>query len=364
MVARRLVLTGGCGVMLLAGAAIAWVQLGHGRLPASLSLVQAVSPAMTSTENIPAPPAVRVAAQGRVEPASEQLELAIGAVGPLAGVFVGEGDTVRKGELLAELVNGDQKARVSEAEAQVELRKAELEKLLNGARAEERRQVAAQFARTEASLALARVQVARQKPLAAKGVASQETLDQTVSSERVAVANSEANRAALELINAPPRPEDVSIAKANLALAEGNLAEQRVVLEKTQLRSPIDGVVLRRYMKTGETISIQPLLPILQVGDMRRLRVRAQLDETDIGRVELGQRVSVTAPAYPNRRFGGVISRIGQSMGPKTVRSDEPTEKNDTNILDVLIDLDDPGVALPSGLRVNVFVDAARVAGN
>jgi HlyD family secretion protein len=78
----------------------------------------------------------------------------------------------------------------------------------------------------------------------------------------------------------------------------------------------------------------------------------------------LGQRAWVTAPAYPNRRLGGVIARIGQRMGPKTVRSDEPTEKNDTNILDVLIDLDDPGVRLPSGLRVNVFVEPPHIARN
>lgn len=51
-------------------------------------------------------------------------------------------------------------------------------------------------------------------------------------------------------------------------------------------------------------------------------------------------------------------------MGPKTVRSDEPTEKNDTNILDVLIDLDDPGVRLPCGLRVNVFIEPPHIAQN
>ena len=117
-----------------------------------------------------------------------------------------------------------------------------------------------------------------------------------------------------------------------------------------------------RYLKTGETISIQPLLPILQVGDTSRLRVRAEIDETEVGQLKLGQRAWVTAPAYPNKRFTGVISRIGQRMGRKTVRSDEPTEKNDTAVLDVLIELDDPGVRLPVGLRMDVFLEAAAVA--
>jgi HlyD family secretion protein len=309
-----------------------------------------------------APGSFRIAAQGRIEPVSEAVELAIGSVGTLAVVYVDEGDTVKKGQILAEIVNGDQQARVTQAEAQVALRKAELDKLLHGARSEERRQAAAQFERTEASLALAKQELARRRPLAATGFSSQQSLEQAVSSMQIAEANNNANRAALELVNAPPRAEDVAIAQANLALAEGNLAEQRVLLQKTQLRSPINGVVLRRYLKTGETISIQPLIPILQIGDTSHFRVRAEIDETEVGRLRLGQRASMTAPSYPNRHFSGVIARIGQRMGRKNVRSDEPTEKNDTAVLDVLIDLDEPGVRLPVGLRVDVFLEAAAVA--
>src|SRR5205814_8261408 len=142
------------------------------------------------------------------------------------------------------------------------------------------------------------------------GFSSQQSLEQAVSSMQIAEATNNANRAALELVNAPPRAEDVAVAQANAALAEGNLAEQRVLLQKTQLRSPINGVVLRRYLKTGETISIQPLIPILQVGDTRRLRVRAEIDETEIGKLALGQRAWADAPAYPARRFTGVVARI------------------------------------------------------
>lgn len=304
----------------------------------------------------------QVAARGRIEPISEELDLAIGIVGTLAAVYVDEGDKIKKNQLLAELINGDQRARVAQAEAQLSLRQAELEKVLHGARPEERRQAAAQVERTQAGVALARQELARRRPLAATGVSSQQALEQSISSLQVSEATASASRAAFELINAPPRAEDLAIAQANVALSEANLDEQRVLLSKTQLRSPVDGIVLRRYLKTGETISVQPLIPILQVGDTSRLRVRAEIDETELGRLELGQRAWATAPAYPARRFTGAIARIGQRMGRKTVRSDEPTEKNDTNILDVLIDFDDPGVRLPVGLRMNVFFEAPAMA--
>src|SRR5205085_9378179 len=241
--------------------------------------------------------------------------------------------------------------------AEVRVRRTELEKLQHGARPEERRQAAAQVQKTDASVALAKLELGRRRPLAANGIASQQSLEQAVSSMQVAEANDSANRAALELINAPPRGEDVAIAQANLGLAEANLDAQRALLEKMQLRSPIDGVVLRRYLKTGETISIQPLIPVLQVGDTSRIRIRAEIDETEVGRLKLNQRAWVTAPAYPNQRLGGVVARIGQKMGRKTVRSDEPTDKNDTNVLEILIDLDDAPARLPIGLRVDVFID-------
>ena len=307
-------------------------------------------------------PSSRIAARGRIETLSEELDLAIGLVGTLGAVYVDEGDAVKRGQLLAEMVNGDQQARVTQAEAQVSLRKAEFEKLLHGARPEERRQSVAQVEKTTAGVALAKQELARRRPLAANGISSQQALEQAVSSVQIAEANDNASRAALELINAPPRAEDVVIAQANLMLAEANLNEQQVMLRKTQLHSPVNGVVLRRYLKTGETISIQPLMPILQVGDTSRIRVRAEVDETEVGQLKLGQPAWATAPAYPNKRFNGVISRIGQRMGRKTVRSDEPTEKNDTAVLDVLIDLDNPGVRLPVGLRMDVFLEAVAVA--
>src|SRR5262249_24077683 len=143
--------------------------------------------------------------------------------------------------------------------------------------------------------------------------------------------------------------------------AKADLDVQRSLLEKTQLRSPIDGIVLRRYLRPGETISIQPLMPILEVGDTRHLRVRAEIDESDVGRVVVGQPTWVSASAYPNQRFSGVVSSISPAMGRKTVGSDLPTEKNDTKILEVLIDLD-TDVKLPVGLRVDVYMGQSKVA--
>jgi HlyD family secretion protein len=85
------------------------------------------------------------------------------------------------------------------------------------------------------------------------------------------------------------------------------------------------------------------------------LRVRVDVDETDVSKVRLGQRAYVTADAYGKQKFWGRVVRVGQQLGPKNVRTDEPTEKVDTKILEILVELDG-GLELPDGLRVDAFV--------
>src|SRR5258708_2567998 len=148
------------GTVVLAPLCWAWLEQSQSSAAAAVPLPDRAWPVKVSDDRATAAP-LRVAAQGRVEPVSEAVELAIGAVGTLAAVYVDEGDTVKQGQLLAELVNGDQVARVSQAEAQVGLRRAELDKLMHGARPEERQQAAAQVAKTMASVALAKLELAR-----------------------------------------------------------------------------------------------------------------------------------------------------------------------------------------------------------
>jgi HlyD family secretion protein len=318
----------------------------------------------TSAKAVSAPPpVVIVAAPGRVEPRTAPLELALSTIGQLKAVYVAAGDEIHRGELLAELDNPDQQARVEEAEATVALRQAQLTKLQNGARPEERQEAAAQLAEVRAGLAYAKREFGRQMPLAQAGASSRQSLDQSESSLQTADAREAAAAAALALLNAPPRVEDVAIDKANLALAHAQLAEQQAMLDKTQLRAPIDGIVLRRYLHGGEAVGVTPPTPILEVGNTTRLRVRAEIDQSDIGRVAVGDRAWVTADAYPGLRFGGVVTRLATRVGRKTVRTDDPTDRIDIQVLNALIGLDQD-VRLPVGLRVDVTIQPSRVARN
>jgi hypothetical protein len=90
------------------------------------------------------------------------------------------------------------------------------------------------------------------------------------------------------------------------------------------------------------------------LADTTTLHVRVDVDETDISKPRIGLQAYVTAATYGNMKFWGRVVRIGQILGKKNIRTDEPGERMDTKILETLIALDDSQMLLP-GLRVDAF---------
>jgi HlyD family secretion protein len=298
-----------------------------------------------------------VAGPRRVEPHSEDIQLAAEISGKLKRVYVEEGDSVKRGEVLAELKNDDYRAQVESAGANVRQKEAELRKVINGARREERLRARSTVNQTEAVMNNARAEMLRHQKLFAAGVISREQADTYAKEYEVARAQYEETVQSNRLIDSAAREEDRSIAAANLQVAQAGLDDARALLAKTYVRSPIDGVVLRRYHRAGESVSNGATNPdpIFTVGDTLSLRVRVDVDEADVSKLALGQKAYVTADAYGKQKFWGHVVRIGEELGPKNIRTDEPTERVDRKILETLVQLD-PGTKLPVGLRVDAFI--------
>jgi HlyD family secretion protein len=304
----------------------------------------------------------RIAARGRVEGAtSQEIKLASRVVGRLKEVGAFDGDPVRKGQVIAVLENDDLKAQVDQARANVDRASAALEKLNNGARQEERDVARAQMEEAQAAADNARLNYDRaQKLFREGGIISQSVLDQAERDWKMSQAKLESGRENYKLIMAPPRFEDVAQAKAQVELARAQLAQAQDNYDHTFVRSPVDGVVVKRYMNPGESISYESLYqPIVSVSDTTRLIVRAEIDETDIGKIQLGQRAEIRCDAFPGQTFYGRVTRISGGLGKKKIQTDNPMEKIDTDILESFVEVD-PGSPLRVGLRVDVYVQLAR----
>ena len=308
-----------------------------------------------------------IAGPGRVEPSSEDIKIGSELSGRLKAVYVEEGDAIRRGQTLAELENADYRAQVESSRANVIAKRAVLRKVINGARHQERAEAWSSVSEAKAVMENAISELHRRQELFSAGVVSREELDRYAREADVAGAKYEAAVQQHALVDDHAREEDQALAEADVKLAQAQLEEVEARYAKTFIRSPIGGTVLRKHHRGGESVSNSSTVPdpVLTIGDRRTLRVRVDVDETDVSKVSVGQRAYVTADAFGAQKFWGHVVRVGQQLGPKNVRTDEPTEKVDTKILETLVELD-PGSTLPDGLRVDAFIvpDGSEVAEN
>ena len=325
-----------------------------------------------------------VAAPGVVEAISEEIEVGAEISGKLKQVLVEEGDEVLKGQTIAVLENADFEAQIAAAKANIEtLRrqketaearilesKAERARIFNGARPEERREALQTYEQTLPNIEQAKREVERREKLYASGDVSREELERTKRDLETAQKQSNATREKYNIVNADARKDDLQKADAAILLAEKNAgefdamireAEARVRtaqanLDKTIVRAPISGVILRKRLKDGESVSTDSATGIVTIADVSALRVRVDLDETDVAKVRENQTAYVTADAFGDRKFAAKVIKIGRILGRKNFRTERPTEKVDTKILEVLLELE-KGQSLPLGLRVDAFIN-------
>lgn len=318
----------------------------------------AVTPSPTVTEKSSA---TVIAAPGRVEPISEEIKINAEISGRLRAVLVEEGQSVQRGQTVALLEDSDYRARLVSAEAVLQQKEAELRRVANGARGQERREAAAAITEAEAVVANAQSEYDRRQGLYRTGDIAREEVERAERQLNVAQARAAAVKERHAFVDAPAREEDLARAEAEIALAKARIAEARAMLDKTVIRAPLNGVVLRKHLKTGESALAATMgnpQPIVTLADTSRLRVRVDVDEADIGKLAVGQTAYVRADAYGAKRFSGRVVRIGEILGKKNVRTDEPTEKVDTKILETLVELE-AGSELKPGLRVDAFIETA-----
>jgi HlyD family secretion protein len=142
-------------------------------------------------------------------------------------------------------------------------------------------------------------------------------------------AEARAARERVALVRAGPRAEAVAAARAQVGEAEAALELARARLAEAELRSAIDGVVLRKNLERGETAN--PGVAILTLLDPGDLWLRAYVPETDVGRIRIGQPASVTVDAFPGRGFPGTIGEIASEaeFTPRNVQ----TKKERVNLV-------------------------------
>ncbi len=298
---------------------------------------------------------ITLACTGRIEGDSEAISVGAGIDGVIAELRVKEGQQVAAGTVIAIIERQELGAELSEARAAVERAKAGRARLVTGSRQEERERAAAELEAAKAVAGQAQARYERYQKLFQEGVLSADARDEAFRNLAVAKANLKATDKSQEFVNVKPLPEELARADAEIRAAEERVRAINEQIKKCQVRAPVSGTILRTNMKVGETYSTFTPQPIVTLADTTNFKVRAEVDERDIGKIALRQRVLIQGDAFKDRKIFGVVSRLSSQMGRKKVRTGDPAEKSDRDVLEVLIDVDGKDKALVVGLRVTIL---------
>jgi HlyD family secretion protein len=299
-------------------------------------------------------PKVLFACQGRVEGRSETIEVGAATDGVVTAVHVKEGRQVRRGDLLAEIGCEDLKASLLEAQATVESARQVKVRLVRGSRQEERLASEQRTAQARAVVKQAVSELARRKRLIERDDISRSDYEQAERDRDVAEARLNEALRNEELVKAPALSEEIAKADADIRAAERRTTAISEKIAKCRVYSPISGTVLRVLLKQGESFSTAAPRPLAHIADLTLARVRAEVDERDVARVKVGQKVRVFQEGFREQAVAGVVENIYRTMGRKRVASGDPAEKTDRDILETMILLDEQAPRLPLGLRVIV----------
>lgn len=266
-----------------------------------------------------------VSCTGRVVP-SQEVEIKCKASGQVASILRDISDVVEKGKLLVELDPSDEERRVAQTEAAIAASRAQLDIRRNSLAVAERTLVTdraraeAALVAAEAAAADARARAVRVGLLRQRNVASEE--DQSAAETAAVQSETALKNARIRLeeiasqkLSLEGMRQQVQLAEAQVRADEITLADARQRLAETRVRSPITGVITSRNVEVGQIVSsaisnVGGGTTLLTVADLGRMFVLAGVDESDIGRIEVGQVTSVTVDAYPELTFDGVVRRI------------------------------------------------------
>jgi HlyD family secretion protein len=297
---------------------------------------------------------VLFASLGRVEGLSDTIEVGAAADGVLKVVYVNEGQLVTKGTLLGEIACDDLNAAFTGAVADAEAARQSRTRLLRGSREEEKRVASRKTAAAKATFDQATSNLKRQRILLNGGQIARAVYDQAFRDWGVAQADYQAAARTERLLAAPALPEEKAKADAEVSAAEARAQEVRERIKKCSIFSPVDGTVLRVFARAGESFSTVTPRPLFAVADASGRRVKAEVDERDLGKLRVGQKVSVKAEGFPDTQFLGTVTEISSVMGSKKVLSDDPSDRVDREVVETTVRLNQDALSLPIGLRVTV----------
>ncbi|WP_421951537.1 HlyD family secretion protein [Pelagibacterium sp.] len=229
---------------------------------------------------------------------ADYVYLAAPAGGTLTAMAAREGDAIEVGDIVFTLDDGQQRAALDAALAQVAAAQANVDNLSTGSRDAELDVIRASLARARADLELTRQQAERTGALLERGLAPQAQADQANANLERAQAQVDELEAQLRVAELPARDPQRIAAEASLAAARANAEQARLALDDRVVTSPVDGLAARVYFSAGEFLATG--IPAVALLPVDALKVKFYLPQADRTDFELGDAVSISCDLCPD----------------------------------------------------------------
>lgn len=275
------------------------------------------------------------------------VDLAFEESGRLKSVRFEEGSAIKAGEIIATLDDSRYRIARDQAASQVAVAEAQLALLLAGSRSEEIDVARARLKAAEANLVLSDKTCKRHKAMGqASSALARDQACYKASADKAA--RDEAKRT-LEMLLAGTRAEEIEVARATVKQTQTQLADAQRALNNCALYAPADGVIRSRLKEPGDMVNATS--PVYEMALMNPLWARVYIDEPNLGRITMGQKVALTVDSFPEKTFEatvGFISSVAE-FTPKTVQ----TEAIRTHLVyEVRLTVSDPQGELRLGMPV------------
>lgn len=294
------------------------------------------------------------AAPGRVEPRNGEIRIGTPVLGRVLEVLAGVGATVEEGELLVRLDDDEARARLAAAEYEAGARRQERDRLpATPGREDVRRAEDAVYA-AERGVTGARFELDFAQAARRKGTGSDQNVQ--AAKRRLDEAHDRLQRERLTYAAAQAKPglPPPSRAESMVSAGRAEAAIVEAMLDKTRIRAPAAGTVLQQNAKLGEIVGPSPEAPLIVLGDVSAMRVKAEVDEADVAKIRVGQKAFVRSQSYLGREFEGTVTRIAPTLAAPRIGQRGPRRSTDVEVIEVTIDLEGK-VPLLTGMRVDAF---------
>ena len=279
-----------------------------------------------------------VVATGKVEPITK-VDIKSKASGIIKKLYVDEGDRVKTGQLLAELDK-------DEIEAQVRSQRANMDAAVAAFRSTEADYERAKVDAEGPDIPMLQRAYERAQKMAKQGVVSEASLDDAQKAYELAVNKQQVGRAQLGVLKAK-----IVQAQAQVQSAQASLKQLEEEFTYTTITSPMDGIVLSRPVEVGDAVSSILVLGssatlVMTVGDTSEVYVKGKVDESDIGKVYLGQPARIKVESFKDKTFQGKVTKISP-MGE---------EKDNVTTFEVRVSINNPGGELKAAMTANAEI--------